>query len=58
MRVGDGKTIATCNGVTVFATKCEDKEVAIRTTKRKDQAENRSNESLKPKTWWRRLLGR
>ena len=58
MRVGDGKTIATYKGVTVVATNREDKGVAIETTKRKDQAENQSNESIEPKSWWRRLLGR
>lgn len=58
MRVGDGKTIATYKGVTVVATKREDKGVAIETTKRKEQAENRSNESIEHKSWWRRLLGR
>ena len=58
MRVGGGKTIATYKGVTVVATKCEDKGVTITTTKRKGQAVNQNNESIKPKSWWRRFLGR
>ncbi len=58
MRVGGGKTIATYKGVTVVATKREDQGVTITTTKRKNHAENQNNESIKPKSWWRRFLDR